>query len=181
MPCRDEQRLFEFLLLEGAQAGLSWLTILRKREHYRRAFSNFDAEHVARYSAADIARLMADPGIVRNRRKIEAAIINARAVLALRERSDGLSGFLWRFVDDQPIINHWRTPQEVPASTPLSMAISRALQGQGMCFVGPTIVYALMQAVGLVCDHLLGCPCHPQHANAVPSGLTLRPTSISQA
>jgi len=162
-PCRDETRLFEFLLLEGAQAGLSWITILRKREHYRRAFSSFDAERIARFTEADIARLMLDPGIVRNRRKIEAAIGNARAVLALRERGDGLSGFLWCHVDDRPIINHWRTAAEVPVSTPLSVAISRQLQQRGMRFVGPTIVYSLLQVVGIVCDHLIGCHCHPHH------------------
>jgi len=163
-PCRDETRLFEFLLLEGAQAGLSWITVLRKREHYRRAFCNFDAERIARFTEADIARLLQDRGIVRNRRKIEAAIGNARAVLALRERGEGLSGFLWRHVDDRPIINHWQTLAEVPASTPLSAAISRRLQQAGLRFVGPTIVYALMQAVGLVCDHLIDCHCHPDRS-----------------
>ena len=160
VPCRDEGRLFELLVLEGMQAGLSWLTILRKRDAFRRAFHGFDAERIARYGDRDRSRLLADPGIVRNRAKIDATIGNARALLALRERSGSLADVLWEAVDGRPLQGHYRTHAEVPARTPVSEALSRRLRGLQFRFVGPTIVLALMQAAGLANDHLLGCPRH---------------------
>lgn len=156
-PLHDERALFELLTLEGAQAGLSWITILKKREGYRRAFHDFDAERIARYDAADVARLMADTGIVRNRLKIESTITNARATLTLRESDGGLDGYFWNFVDGRPIANAWTDIRQVPASTPLSDAIGRDLKKRGFKFVGSTIVYALMQAMGLVNDHTTDC------------------------
>jgi DNA-3-methyladenine glycosylase I len=162
VPLHDERTLFEFLLLEGAQAGLSWLTILRKREAYRRAFDYFDAEQVARYGEADVARLLADSGIVRNRLKIAAAIGNARTTLRIREQFGGLDAYFWRFVDGRPIQNIWRDSSEIPASTPLSDALSRDLKQRGFKFVGSTICYAHMQATGMVNDHTLGCFRHTQ-------------------
>ena len=160
VPCRDEERLFEFLILESMQAGLAWITILRKREQFRRAFAGFDACRVARFDDADRARLLADAGIVRNRAKIDATIVNARAVLALREHGDGLSGLLWSMVDGVPIRNRHRSMDSIPATTPLSDELSRRLRAAGLRFVGPTICYALMQAVGMVNDHLVHCPRH---------------------
>lgn len=160
VPRHDERALFEFLVLEGAQAGLSWLTILRKRENYRRAFDHFDPDRIARYGAADVARLLADPGIVRNRLKIAAAIGNARATLALYAAGGSLDELFWRFVAGRPVINRWRTPAEVPVYTPAAEALSRELKQRGFRFVGPTIVYSLMQAVGMVNDHLVACPRH---------------------
>ena len=157
VPLHDERTLFELLTLEGAQAGLSWFTILKKREGYRRAFHEFDAERIARYTEADVARLMADAGIVRNRLKIEATISNARATLALREAGDGLDGYFWNFVDGRPIVNAPADLSQVPASTPLSDAISKDLKKRGFRFVGSTIVYAHMQAMGLVNDHTTDC------------------------
>ncbi|MEW8314068.1 MAG: DNA-3-methyladenine glycosylase I [Candidatus Thiodiazotropha endolucinida] len=159
VPSHDPRHLFEMLVLEGAQAGLSWLTILRKREGYRRAFHDFDVARIARYDDADVARLLADPGIVRNRLKVASTIDNARAVLEL-ESGEGLARLLWSFVDGEPIQNHWRSLQEVPASTPLSDAMSKELKRRGFRFVGSTICYAFMQAVGMVNDHLLSCPRH---------------------
>lgn len=156
-PLHDERRLFEMLILEGAQAGLSWSTILNKRENYRRAFHDFDAEKIARYNDADRARLMADPGIVRNRLKIEAAITNANAYLRLREQHGSLDAWLWRWVNGQPIINHWTVMSQVPARTELSDVISKALIKAGFKFVGSTIIYAYLQAVGVVDDHIVGC------------------------
>ena len=157
VPSRDERHLYEMLVLEGAQAGLSWSTILRKREGYRRAFAGFDADRVARFGAADIERLMADAGIVRNRLKIESAIANARAVLALREEDGGLAGYLWCFVGGAPVQNAWATTAEIPAETPESKAMSRDLKRRGFRFVGPTVCYAFMQATGLVNDHTVDC------------------------
>jgi len=157
VPSRDERHLFEMLTLEGAQAGLSWLTILRKREGYRRAFAGFDPEQIARFDDMDLSRLLADPGIVRNRLKIEATVTNARALLALRERDLCLAELLWDFVDGRPRRNAWSSPDQVPASTPDSDRMSRALKRLGFKFVGTTICYALMQAVGLVNDHTLDC------------------------
>jgi DNA-3-methyladenine glycosylase I len=157
VPLYDERALFEFLILEGAQAGLSWLTILKKREGYRRAFDNFDAERIARYGEADIARLMADAGIVRNRLKIESTISNALAALKLREAGGGLDAYFWGFVDGRQIDNARRDLSEVPASTPLSDAVSKDLKKRGFKFVGSTIVYAHMQATGMVNDHTLDC------------------------
>jgi len=157
VPLHDEQRLFEMLTLEGAQAGLSWLTILRKREGYRRAFAGFDPQLVAGFGDADVARLLADPGIVRNRLKIASTISNARAVLEVQARYCSLDAFLWGFVDGAPIRNSWRSMAEIPASTPLSDAMSRELKRHGFHFVGTTICYAHMQATGMVNDHLTGC------------------------
>jgi len=157
VPLHDERALFEFLILEGAQAGLSWLTILKKREGYRRAFDNFDAERIARYGQADVARLLGDPGIVRNRLKVAAAIGNARATLAVREEFGGLDAYFWHFVDGRPIVNTWRRISEVPAGTPLSDAISKDMQKRGFKFVGSTIIYAHMQATGMVNDHTVDC------------------------
>lgn len=158
VPLHDERALFELLTLEGAQAGLSWLTILKKRDNYRRAFDDFDADRIARYTDADVARLMADAGIVRNRLKIESTITNARAVLKLREAGGGLDAYFWNFVDDgRPIVNAPADLSQVPAHTPLSDAISRDLKKRGFRFVGSTIVYAHMQAMGLVNDHTTDC------------------------
>jgi len=157
VPLHDERALFEFLILEGAQAGLSWLTILKKREAYRRAFDAFDAERVARYDEAAVARLLADPGIVRNRLKIAAAITNARATLRLREQFGGLDAYFWRFVDGRPILNAWRDMSQVPTRTPLSDAVASDLKRRGFKFVGSTIVYAHMQATGMVNDHTVDC------------------------
>ena len=157
VPVRDETALFERLILEGAQAGLSWLTVLRKREGYRRAFDGFDAGRIARYGDEDRARLLADAGIVRNRLKIDATIGNSRALLALHERGETLSGLLWDRVDGQPLINHWRRPADCPATTDLSDQLSKQLAQRGFRFVGSTIVYAWMQSVGVVNDHMVDC------------------------
>ncbi len=169
VPLHDERGLFEFLILEGAQAGLSWLTVLRKREGYRRAFDGFDAERIARYGEADVARLLADPGIVRNRLKIAAAIGNARAVLKIREVFGGLDAYFWRFVDGRPIQNAWPDPSQVPARTALSDVLSKDLRQRGLKFVGSTIVYAHMQATGMVNDHTVACFRHRQLAGISPS------------
>ena len=160
VPCRDDRKLFEFLILESAQAGLNWLTILRKREGYRRLFANFDPKHVARFDDEDIARLMADPVIIRNRMKIEAAINNARCVLDVQQEYGSLADYLWAFVDHKPVQNRWSTLDEVPASTPLSDHISKAMKKRGFRFFGSTICYAYLQAMGLVNDHLVRCPAH---------------------
>ncbi len=157
VPLHDERALFELLTLEGAQAGLSWFTILKKRENYRHAFDNFDAERIARYTDADVARLMADTGIVRNRLKIESTITNARATLALLEAGGGLDAYFWKFVEGQPIINAPADPSQVPASTPLSDTISKSLKKRGFRFVGSTVMYAHMQAMGMVNDHTIDC------------------------
>jgi DNA-3-methyladenine glycosylase I len=157
MPCRDDRALFELLLLEGTQAGLSWLTVLRKRENYRRLFDGFEPERIARYDEARIAVLLTDPGIIRNRRKVQAAVTNARAFLELQRESGSFSRWLWRFVQDRPLQNHWPTLADVPATTPVSDALSRALKQRGFQFVGSTICYAFMQAAGLVNDHTQDC------------------------
>lgn len=162
VPLHDERALFEFLILEGAQAGLSWATILKKREGYRRAFDHFDAERIARYTEADVARLLADPGIVRNRLKLASAVTNARATLAIREEFGGLDAYFWRFVEGKPIRNAWADSSQIPASTALSDTISRDLKQRGFKFVGSTIVYAHMQATGMVNDHLVGCFRHQE-------------------
>ncbi len=161
VPNRDERHLFEMLTLEGAQAGLSWLTILRKREGYRQAFAGFDPQTVARFDAARVAALLADPGIVRNRLKVESTVSNAQAVLALHERGRTLSELLWDFVDGVPRHNTWASLAEVPAKTPDSDRMSRELKRLGFRFAGSTICYALMQAVGLVNDHTIDCYRHP--------------------
>lgn len=157
VPLRDDRRLFEFLVLEGAQAGLSWLTILRKRENYRVAFDAFDPRRVAQYGADEVDRLMGDAGIVRNRRKIESAIGNARAVLSVQNDWGSFDRFVWSFVGGSPIQNRWRRLSQVPAETEESRAFSRECKRLGFCFVGPTICYAFMQAVGMVNDHLFDC------------------------
>ncbi len=157
VPLHDERALFELLILEGAQAGLSWLTILKKRVGYRAAFDNFDAARIATYDDAKIAGLLADPGIVRNRLKVQATIANARACLALRDAGGGLDAYLWDFVDGAPITNRWRSLEEVPASTALSGRVSKDLKSRGFKFVGPTIVYAYLQSAGLVNDHVVDC------------------------
>ena len=157
VPNRDERHLFEMLTLEGAQAGLSWLTILRKREGYRRAFLGFDPEAIARFDAARVAELLADPGIVRNRLKVESTVRNARALLALHEQGETLANLLWGFVDQVPRHNAWASLAQVPARTPESDLMSRELKRRGFSFVGSTICQALMQAVGMVNDHTLDC------------------------
>lgn len=156
-PLYDQQKLFEFLLLEGAQAGLAWITVLRKREAYRQAFDQFDPEKIARYSPARLEQLRKNPGIIRNRLKIDSAVRNARAYLAMQQSGENFSDFLWQFVGGQPIQNAWAKLSEVPVSTPESEAMSRALKKRGFNFVGPTICYAFMQATGMVNDHLLTC------------------------
>jgi DNA-3-methyladenine glycosylase I len=157
VPSRDDRHLFEMLILEGAQAGLSWSTILRKRENYRKAFAGFDPIKVARFDARKRAALMRDPGIVRNRLKIEATVANARQVLAVREEHGSLAAYLWQFVDGKPIVNRWTTRDRVPAETAESRAMSQALLQRGFRFVGPTICYAFMQATGMVDDHVTTC------------------------
>ena len=156
-PLHDDRALFEMLTLEGAQAGLSWLTILKKRDAYRRAFRDFDAEGVARFAARDVARLLRDPGIVRNRLKIESTVANARAVLAIREEFGSLDAYLWGLAGGKPQRDAPRTADEVPASTPVSDLMSRELCRRGLRFVGSTICYAFMQAVGMVDDHTVDC------------------------
>jgi DNA-3-methyladenine glycosylase I len=157
VPLRDPRRLFELLNLEGAQAGLSWITILRKRDGYRRAFDGWDPERVAAYGPDDEARLLADPAIVRNRAKVSATIGNAAAYLRLVDEVGSFEGYLWSFVDNRPIQNRFSSLDELPAETDLSRAMSRDLRQRGFRFVGPTIVYAFMQAAGLVNDHVLSC------------------------
>jgi DNA-3-methyladenine glycosylase I len=164
VPVHDDRRLFEMLTLEGAQAGLSWLTILRKREGYRLAFDHFDPERIARYSDADIERLLGDTRIVRNRLKIESVVRNARGVLRILEDAGSLDSFLWQFVDHVPQQNNWRALDQVPAQTPASDRMSKVLKRRGFGFVGPTICYAFMQAVGMVNDHVVGCYRHEEVA-----------------
>ncbi len=157
VPVHDDVVLFEFLTLEGAQAGLSWETILRKREAYRGAFAGFDPERVARFTSARVERLLGNPGIVRNRLKIESTVRNARALLAVRREFGSFDAYLWGFVGGVPRVNRWRTLRQVPARTPESDALSRDLSHRGFKFVGSTICYALMQAVGMVNDHAIDC------------------------
>ena len=157
VPIHDDRLLFEFLVLEGAQAGLSWSTILNKRAGYRKAFAGFDIKKVAEFTEADVERLLANPGIVRNRRKIESAIKNARGVLEIQKAFGSLDAYLWRFVGGSPKQNAWKTMSEIPAQTEESIAMSKALKKRGFNFVGPTICYAFMQAVGMVNDHVTTC------------------------
>ena len=157
VPVLDDQTLFEFLILEGAQAGLSWSTILNKRDGYRRAFDGFDPEKVARYGERKIAELLADSGIVRNRLKVRSAVSNAQAFLEVQEERGSFSDYIWSFVEGVPIQNRWRSLSEIPAKTPLAETISKDLKKRGFRFVGPTIVYAHMQATGMVNDHVVGC------------------------
>lgn len=164
VPEYDSRALFEKLILDGFQAGLSWLTILRKREAFRARFEAFEPVRLVRWGEAEIAAAMADPGIVRNRAKIVATIGNARGYLALEETPGAFSRFLWSFVDGQPIRNHWRSREEVPTETAEAQALSKALKARGFRFVGPTIIYAFMQAVGMVDDHMVGCFRHTERA-----------------
>ena len=160
MPVHDDGRLFEMLTLEAAQAGLSWRTILYKREGYQQAFAGFDAAQVARFTPARIERLLEDPSIVRNRRKVESTVANARAVVQLADEGLTLDRLLWRFVDGSPTVNRWRELGEVPADSPASIAMSKDLKHRGFRFVGPTVCYAFMQATGLVNDHVTSCYRH---------------------
>ncbi|MEA2062680.1 MAG: DNA-3-methyladenine glycosylase I [Gemmatimonadota bacterium] len=153
----DDRLMFEFLTLESAQAGLSWITVLRKRENYREAFDNFEPEKVARYDAARLESLLQNPGIIRNRLKIEAAIFNARAYLKVQEQFGSFCGYLWRFVEGKPKVNAWKTAEEVPATSPESDVLSKDLKARGFKFTGSTIIYAHMQATGLVNDHTVDC------------------------
>lgn len=157
VPVRDDRKQFEFLTLESAQAGLSWACILNKREGYRRNFADFDAERVARYTAKRIAKILEDPGIVRNKLKVAAAVNNAQKFLAVQEEFGGFCPYIWSFVDGKPLQNRWPTKREVPATSPESDALSKDLKRRGFKFVGSTIVYAHMQATGMVNDHTLGC------------------------
>lgn len=166
VPVHDDRRLFEYLVLGGAQAGLSWSTVLRKREAYREAFAGFDPRKVARYDETDVARLLENPGIIRNRRKIEAAVANARAILAVVEEFGSLDRYLWGFVGGRPIQNAWRTLEEIPTETAGTAAMSEDLRRCGFRFVGPTIVYAFMQAVGMVNDHVTTCFRHRELGGA---------------
>jgi len=162
VPVHDDRKLFEMLLLEGFQAGLSWITVLRKREHYRKVYDGFDPKKVARYTPAKVEKLLADPGIIRHRGKIEASISNAKAYLALVEREGSFAKFLWSFVGGKPRKNGPKSLMEVPARTPESDAMSKALQKAGFKFVGSTICYAFMQASGMVDDHIVGCHRHKE-------------------
>lgn len=157
VPVHDERKHFEMLVLEGAQAGLSWATILNRREGYRKAFDNFEPEKVAAYDESKVEALLQDPGIIRNRLKVKSAIKNARVFLAIQKEFGSFDHYLWGFVNHQPIINHFKTLEEIPAQTLLSQRISKDLKKRGMSFVGPTIIYAHMQAIGMVNDHLVDC------------------------
>ncbi len=167
VPEYDDRALYEKLVLDGFQAGLSWITILRKRDNFRRAFDDFRPEIIARYDAGKIQALMQDSGIVRNRAKIEGAVASARSYLKLMEAGPGFSQWLWDFVDGQPLVHRFKTTTSVPASTPLSARLSKQLAARGFKFVGPTIVYAFMQATGMVNDHLVSCFCHGRCAGHV--------------
>lgn len=157
VPVHDDRLLFEFLILEGAQAGLSWLTILKKREKYRKAFENFDYATIANYSQHDVDRLLSDPGIVRNRLKIESVIKNARGVMKIKEEFGSFDAYLWHYVDNTPILNEWRSMTQLPVKTEISEMMSKDLKKRGFNFVGPTICYAFMQAIGMVNDHITDC------------------------
>lgn len=160
VPVFDDRKLFEFIILEGAQAGLSWLTILKRRENYRRAFSGFDPVAIARYTDRDVERLLADAGIIRNRLKVMSAISNARCFLQVQQERGSFAGYIWGFVGGKPIQNRFKTIADLPASTPVSDVISRDMKQRGFKFFGTTICYAHMQATGMVNDHLVNCPRH---------------------
>jgi DNA-3-methyladenine glycosylase I len=179
VPEYDDRALYEKLVLDGFQAGLSWITILRKRENFRRAFDDFEPEKIARYRPAKIERLMQDAGIVRNRAKIEGAVLSARGWLDIMEKGPGFSALLWDFVDGKPKINHFKRHSDIPAETEISRKLSKELVGRGFKFVGPTIVYAFMQAVGMVNDHLTTCFRHSEIA-AIPSGYAVQKRSIAK-
>jgi DNA-3-methyladenine glycosylase I len=166
VPEYDDRALYEKLVLDGFQAGLSWITILRKRDNFRRAFDGFDPHKIARYDARKKAKLMADAGIVRNRLKVDGAVLSARAYLDVMEKGPGFSAFLWDFLEGKPKVNKFRDTKQVPAETALSQKMSKELSGRGFKFVGPTIVYAFMQAVGMVNDHLVECHCYKHLADA---------------
>lgn len=157
VPVHDDKKHFEFLVLESAQAGLSWLTILKKRENYRKAYDGFDAEKVALYGGEKIESLLNNPGIIRNKRKIEASINNAKKFLDIKEQWGSFDNYIWSFVDGKPIINHWEDISQVPANTELSTTISKDLKKRGFKFLGPTIIYSHMQATGLINDHITSC------------------------
>jgi DNA-3-methyladenine glycosylase I len=157
VPSHDDRHLFELLTLEAAQAGLSWATILRKRDGYRRAFAAFDPELVARFTPNDVERLLADPGIVRNRLKVESTVVNAGRVLEVQDELESFDAYLWSFVGGEPLVGRWRSVSEIPAETELSRALSKDLKKRGFRFVGPTVCYAFMQTVGLVNDHTVDC------------------------
>ncbi len=162
VPIHDDGRIFEFLILEGMQAGLSWITILRKRDNFRKAFDNFDPEIVALYDGKKIKALLSDPGIIRNKLKVNAAVTNARAFLKVREEFGTFSRYIWGFTDHGVVVNHWKSMKELPAKTELSETISRDLKKRGFKFVGPTVVYAHMQAAGMVNDHVVDCFRHKE-------------------
>ncbi len=170
LPLHDDRRLFEFLVLEGAQAGLSWITILRKRENYRRAFDDFDPRKIAGYGEKKIEGLLADSGIIRNRLKIASAVRNARAFMQIQQEFESFDAYLWRFVDGRPKQNRWQTLKEIPAATNESKALSKDLIRRGCSFVGPSICYAFMQAVGMVNDHVVDCFRHAHIAAISSSG-----------
>lgn len=165
IPVRDDQTLFEFLILEGAQAGLSWITILRKRESYRQLFDNFDAQRIARYSDKKLEKLLLNPGIIRNRLKVYGARKNARAFLEVQQAFGSFSEYIWGFVDNRPIQNHWKSVQEVPATSPISDTLSKDMKMRGFTFVGSTILYAHMQATGMINDHTTDCFRHKHCAD----------------
>ncbi len=162
VPIHDDRSLFEFLVLEGAQAGLSWSIILRKREGYRKAFDNFDARQISRYPEAVVSRLLANPEIIRNRLKVNAIVTNARAFLRVQEEFGSFDRYIWQFVNGRPIQNSWKKMTEIPSSSPESEAMNKDLQKRGFKFVGTTICYAFMQAVGMVNDHVVGCFRHDE-------------------
>ena len=164
VPVRNDRELFELLTLEGAQAGLSWETILKKRDGYRAAFADFDLRRVARFDARKIERLLQDAGIVRNRLKIESTVANARVILATERQTGSFADYLWSFVEDKPIVNRFKTLKEIPAQTALSKKMSKDMRERGFRFVGPTICYAFMQAAGMVNDHLMHCFRHPRNS-----------------
>lgn len=166
VPCFEDRKQFEFLVLESAQAGLSWMTVLRKRENYRKAFAEFDAEKVARFGPAKVKALLNDAGIICNRLKVESAISNAAAFLKIQKEFGSFSKYIWQYVDGKPLVNRWKTLKELPANTPLSDALSKDLKKRGFKFLGPTVVYSHLQALGLVNDHTVDCfrkkACHPR-------------------
>lgn len=176
VPLHDDVGLFEFLTLEGAQAGLSWSTILRKRPEYRKAFAGFDPRRVARFTAPRVERLLTDEGLVRHRGKIDSTITNARAFLRVQLEHGSFDAYLWRFVDGQPVQNRWTSARHVPAATPMSRALSRDLSGRGFKFVGPTICYAFMQATGMVNDHTVDCFRHREVRRLAMAGPAASPS-----
>ena len=163
VPCRDDKKLFEFLILESAQAGLSWLTILRKRDNYRLAFADFNVKTVSKFNDPEVQRLLKNEGIVRNRLKIESAITNAQCFLDVQNETGSFSNYLWSFVDGKPMVNRWQEESQIPAVTPLSEKISKDMKRRGFKFFGATTCYAYLQAMGLVNDHIVGCFRHPAH------------------